>query len=194
MTTGVISALDREMDMENTSGTFIQTDAAINPGNSGGGLFNEYGQLVGIVEAKSTGSNVEGLGFAIPVNSAREIISQLIDYGYVLGRVDPGMTFIDLTNWFDAMRYGVLNPGVYIASVDNSNAERAGFKPGDLIYTVGGTQVTSIDAVENEFEKYSVGDTVDVEILRDNALMTLHLTLAEKTKGTSAEKNAKARS
>ena len=96
-TSGIISALSREVTVENTTMSLIQTDAAISPGNSGGGLFNASGSLVGIVNAKASSSNSEGLGFAIPVSSVKTIISNLIDHGYVLGRAYLGVYTQDVT-------------------------------------------------------------------------------------------------
>lgn len=83
----------------------LQTDTAINPGNSGGGLFNLYGELIGIVNAKSSGTDVEGLGFAIPINSAKTVMENIIEYGYVQGRIDTGFTLIDLTSAQTAMAF-----------------------------------------------------------------------------------------
>ena len=115
VTDGIVSALDREIILNNERRNLLQTNAAINPGNSGGGLFNADGELVGIVVAKSSGEDVEGLGFAIPINDAKPIIEDLIAQGYVGGRVSLGVTALDLTSPQLAAQYGYKTPGVYIS-------------------------------------------------------------------------------
>ncbi|QAT41865.1 S1C family serine protease [Aminipila luticellarii] len=137
VTAGIVSALDRSITIDGKSMTLLQTDASINPGNSGGGMFNQNGELVGIIVAKSSGSDVEGLGFAIPVNKVKKIAQELADYGYVRGRIDTGMTFVDLTSMRNAVYYGVTSLGIYVKSVDSDFAKAAGFKSGDMIYYVG---------------------------------------------------------
>ncbi|MBR6602629.1 MAG: trypsin-like peptidase domain-containing protein, partial [Clostridia bacterium] len=107
VTNGIVSALAREINIDGEKMTLIQTNAAVNPGNSGGGMFNLYGELVGIVNAKSSGSDVEGLGFAIPIDTAYDIVLQLMDYGYVRGRVDHGLELIDIGDLFTAASYRV---------------------------------------------------------------------------------------
>ncbi|HWQ80488.1 MAG TPA: trypsin-like peptidase domain-containing protein [Anaerovoracaceae bacterium] len=182
VTEGIISALDRALVIDGKTMTLLQTDAAINPGNSGGGLFNENGELIGIVVAKSSGSNVEGLGFAIPINAAKTVVDELLDYGYVKGRIDPGLTFIDLTATQKALLYGVRQLGVYVLSVESgSNAESAGFKTGDLVTYVGNTKITSETALTQAFEQYGVGDTVKVTVLRNGYSKELSLKLVEYT-------------
>ena len=111
-TEGIISGLEREITIDNKTMKLIQTSASINPGNSGGGLFDQYGNLVGVVVAKSSGSEVEGLGFAIPSNTVKEVADSLIENGYVTGRPAAGITIVDLTNAEDAMQNGVQLTGV----------------------------------------------------------------------------------
>ncbi|HUM56878.1 MAG TPA: trypsin-like peptidase domain-containing protein, partial [Bacillota bacterium] len=123
---GIISALDREVTIDNTPMSLIQTDASVNPGNSGGGMFNQYGQLVGIVVAKSSGSDVEGLGFAIPINSAASIIDDLIKNGRVEGRANTGMSYVEISDEDQAIQYGLSKAGVYIQQVNGNNAKNAG--------------------------------------------------------------------
>lgn len=180
VTQGIISALDRELVIDGKTMSLLQTDAAINPGNSGGGLFNDKGELIGVVVAKSSGSDVEGLGFAIPVNAAKNVANDLLKYGYVKGRVDTGMTFLDLTSAQNALMYGVRQLGVYVQSVDSgSNADRAGFKAGDLVTHVGNTKITGGTALTQALEQYAVGDTVKVTVVRDGYSGQLSLKLAE---------------
>ena len=182
VTEGIISALDRELVIDGKTMRLMQTDAAINPGNSGGGLFNDQGELIGIVVAKSSGSDVEGLGFAIPVNTAKTVAAELTQYGYVKGRIDTGMTFIDLTSTQKALMYGVGQLGVYVKSVESgSNAADVGFKSGDLITYIGDTKITSGTALTQAFEKYKVGDTVKITVVRNGNTGQLSLKLAEYT-------------
>jgi serine protease Do len=180
VTQGIISALDRELTIDGKTMSLLQTDAAINPGNSGGGLFNDRGQLIGIVVAKSSGSDVEGLGFAIPINDAKAVANELMEYGYVKGRIDTGMTFLDLTTTQKALMYGVRQLGVYVQAVaSGSNAEAAGFKAGDLISAVGDTKITGSTVLAQTLEKYSVGDTVTFTVIRNGSSGQLSLQLAE---------------
>ncbi len=182
VTEGIISALDRELSIDGKKMTLLQTDAAINPGNSGGGLFSDSGQLIGIVVAKSSGSDVEGLGFAIPVNVAKKVANELMEYGYVKGRIDVGITFIDLTTIQKAFLYGVGQPGVYVQSVESgSNAASAGFKAGDMITYVGSTKITSSTVLTQALENYNVGDTVKITVVRSGSTGQLSLKLAEYT-------------
>ena len=180
-TAGIISALDREITLDGKNMTLLQTDASINPGNSGGGLFNGKGQLVGVVVAKSTGSDVEGLGFAIPINTAKEVAEQLMEYGYVKGRPDAGMTFVDLTSVRNALMYGVGTPGIYIQDVYSQLAKSAGFQKGDMMYTVGETPITSANALTQALSKYKIGDKVKVTVVRGGRIIELTLTIGEKT-------------
>lgn len=180
VTQGIISALDRELSIDGKTMSLLQTDAAINPGNSGGGLFNDQGQLIGIVVAKSSGSDVEGLGFAIPINDAKAVANELMEYGYVKGRVDTGMTFLDLTTTQKALMYGVRQLGVYVQAVaSGSNAEAAGFRSGDMITAVGDTKITGSAVLTQTLEKYSVGDTVTFTVIRNGSSGQLSLKLAE---------------
>ncbi len=182
VTEGIISALDRELVIDGKTMSLLQTDAAINPGNSGGGLFNDSGQLIGIVVAKSSGSDVEGLGFAIPINIAKTIANNLMEYGYVKGRIDAGMSFVDLTSAQKALLYGVRQLGVYVQSVNSgSNAESAGFRAGDMITYVGDTKITSSTVLTQALEQYSVGDTVKITVVRNGSSEQLSLKLAEYT-------------
>lgn len=180
-TFGIISATDREMTIDGKSMTLLQTDTSINPGNSGGGLFNHRGELIGIVVAKSTGSNVEGLGFAIPINTVKEVAQELVDNGYVSGRPALGITFIDLTSAQNAIRYGVRNTGIYVSSVDSENAKRSGIQKGDMIYYIGDTQITDAETLLNAVKKYEIGDEAEIVVIRGNETINLTLKVSEKT-------------
>ena len=179
-TAGIISALDRSVTVENKSMKLLQTDASINPGNSGGGLFNQFGQLIGIVVAKSGGSNVEGLAFAIPSNTAKPVIESLMSKGYIEGRVQMGLTLLDIKSPDDAIRYGVKALGVYIVSADTAESKSAGFKEGDRILTIEENVVNGYEDISPILEKYKVGDLIKVVVDRESQTKILTLRLQEK--------------
>lgn len=181
VTDGIVSALDREIILNNERRNLLQTNAAINPGNSGGGLFNADGELVGIVVAKSSGEDVEGLGFAIPINDAKPIIEDLIAQGYVGGRVSLGVTALDLTSPQLAAQYGYKTPGVYVQSVvENSSAAAGGLQPGDCFVSINGTAIEAISDVTTILNDSSVGDQLEVTVKRDGKIVELIITLQEK--------------
>ena len=174
VTAGIISALDREITIGGKTMSLLQTDTAINPGNSGGGLFNLYGELVGIINAKSSGSEIEGLGFAIPIDTAKAVIGQLIEYGYVRGRIDTGLTLVDIQDAQTAMMYRVNQLGLYI-----SGSLSGEFRSGDRIVAVGGNEVGSLADFNRQMLKYSVGDTVELSLVRGGQSAKASLTLTE---------------
>lgn len=181
VTDGIVSALDREIILNNERRNLLQTNAAINPGNSGGGLFNADGELIGIVVAKSSGEDVEGLGFAIPINDAKPIIEDLIAQGYVGGRVSLGVTALDLTSPQLAAQYGYKTPGVYVQSVvENSSAAAGGLQPGDCFVSINGTAIEAISDVTTILNDSSVGDQLEVTVKRDGKIVELTITLQEK--------------
>ena len=180
VTDGIISALDREITIDGNIMTLIQTNTAINPGNSGGGLFNSSGQLIGIVNAKSAGEDVEGLGFAIPIDIAQSVIEDLIEHGYVTGRIETGIEVIEISDFQTAMYYRVNTAGLYVYSVENdSTAAKAGFKPGDLIISVDGTKVETQEEYDKILESHAVGDTIEVVVSRRDEEHKLSLELTE---------------
>ncbi len=186
VTEGIISALDREITIEKESMTLLQISAAVNPGNSGGGLFDEQGNLIGIVNAKvstdSSGDPIEGLGFAIPANLAREVSGELMDHGYVSGRVALGVTLIHISDERTAMMYRVSKTGIYILQVEsNSNASNAGLRSGDYLVSINDTQITSTKDVENILEDISPGDTLRITIERGGQEKTVEVFMAEST-------------
>ena len=130
-TTGILSATDRELTVEGKTLNLLQTDASINPGNSGGGLFDAYGNLIGIVESKSTGSDVEGLGFALPVNKVAKVAKTIIEGGHIDGEAVIGVSVTELTK-DEAQQYGFSKAGIYVAEVTTTNAQNAGLKVGDM--------------------------------------------------------------
>lgn len=182
VTAGIISALDRELAIDGKTMTLLQTDSSINPGNSGGGLFNGEGQLIGIVVAKSSGSDVEGLGFAIPVNKAADVAQQLIDNGYVKGQPSTGMTYTEGSQGggFESLFGGESSSSVYIYSVDSTKAKLAGFKAGDMVFAVDDKQITSFDDLSSIVTSHKVGDKLKFTIVRDGQTKEIKLTLEEK--------------
>lgn len=181
-TDGIISGLDREVTVQGNTMRLMQTSAAVSPGNSGGGLFNANGELVGIVNAKSTGEYAEGLGFAIPINTAKQVAQDLIENGYVTGRPALGITVISISDAQTAMQYGVSSFGVYVQSVTSgSGADKAGMKVGDRIVSVGSQLVESTSDVTNALKDLNAGDVVEVQVDRNRELMTLNVTLGERT-------------
>ncbi|MCL2408265.1 MAG: trypsin-like peptidase domain-containing protein [Oscillospiraceae bacterium] len=174
MTGGLISATDRDIIIEGQPMTLLQTDAAVNPGNSGGGLFNMNAELIGIVNAKSGGLNVEGLGFAIPTNTASAVISDLFTYGFVRGRVDTGFTLVDIQTPMVAMRHNVSQAGLYIA--DSVHPE---FRQGDRITSIDGRAVTNLANFNAALASHAVGDSVSITVARGNESVTHSIILAE---------------
>ncbi len=178
VTTGIVSALDRMVSEENTSEKLIQTDAAINPGNSGGGLFTADGKLVGITSSKIVDTDVEGIGFAIPINYAAPILNDLIEYGYVKGRPATGISGETLSASV-ARRYG-LPAGIVVTSVaSGSGAEQAGIKINDIITEVNGVAVTKMSDIQSVDNSFAVGSTIDVTYYRNGQYHKVQLLLME---------------
>ncbi len=176
VTTGIISASDREITIDNTKMNLIQTDAAINPGNSGGGMFNMNGELVGIVNAKSAGTAIEGLGFAIPSADAKSVVEQLLEYGYVRGKIYTGITFYEANTggWFSSGSSTVL----YVYSCEEGYNDDV-LKYGDQIVSVEGTAVTTKAEVKSILSKHEVGDKVSMTIIRNNKTVDVEIELFE---------------
>ena len=180
VTDGIISALASSVVIEGKNMTLLQTNAQISPGNSGGGLFNANGELVGIVNAKDSATEVEGIAFAIPINNVLDIIDDLKSYGYVTGKIDLGMQLTDITSNDTAFYYGVNQTGCYVLSVTRgSNAEAAGFHTGDLITKVNSTDINTSADVKNALKDSKVGDKVKFTVYRNGETSDLTLTLAE---------------
>ncbi len=178
VTDGIISATARSIAISGQNMTLLQTNAAVNPGNSGGGLFNMAGQLIGVVNAKCSQDDVEGLGFAIPVDTAYEVIDQLIRYGYVRGVVDAGLSLYDVTssNILSAWRYfNSQYAGVYILE----SAYTTELMYGDLLYSVDGIRVTTSADVEAILAQYEVGDSITLTVIRGEKEHKVALTLQE---------------
>ncbi len=176
---GIVSATERQITMsDGTEMTLIQTDAAINSGNSGGGLFNLDGQLIGIVNAKYSASGVEGLAFAIPIDSAYPVETQLIQYGYVRGVVDHGLTLLDVNEsnlWQAFYQYKLREVGVYIYSSEyNEN-----LKTWDRIVSVDGEKIETLKQFEEIIKLHEVGDQVSISVIRNGKTITDTLELVE---------------
>lgn len=174
VTDGIISALNREVNISGTPMNLLQMSAAVSPGNSGGGLFNANGELVGIVNAKAGSENTEALGFSIPANTALQVAEQLMEDGYVKGRPALGITAEQVNIG------GTAQTAVVIARLtEGSAAAQAGLQEGDMILSVGGTTVTTLAGLTNMLDTYKVGDEIDVEVLRGEETLTLQVTLQE---------------
>lgn len=189
---GIISGLDRTITIDGISMTLMQTDAAVNPGNSGGGLFNEEGQLIGIVNAKTSSVDVEGLGFAIPIDSAKPVISDLMDLGYVTGRPYIGITMQDVS-----LRYGNSNYSygydpfsffssyvtrVQVMSVEEGGAaEAGGILVNDIITAIDGKEISGTTQFAATLYEYNVGDTVTITVLRGNETKDLTVVLSDRS-------------
>ncbi len=183
VTVGYVSALNRPVTSSDTGYTMncIQTDAAINPGNSGGALVNMYGQVIGINSSKIVATGYEGLGFAIPIDDALPIISNLKDYGYVKDRAMLGISGQYLDSW-TANFYG-LPSGMYVAEVNNESVSDAGVQQGDVITKIDGEEITSANTISNYIAKKKPGDEVTLTITRSltNKTFTCKVTLTEST-------------
>ncbi|MCL2228188.1 MAG: S1C family serine protease [Oscillospiraceae bacterium] len=178
MTEGIVSALDRDVLVEGKLINTFQFSAPVNRGNSGGPIYNANGEVIGIVTAKLSRSDVEGIGFAIPINDAIEIAWGLIEYGYIAGRPLIGIAAASVSA-AHAEYYGWV-VGVYVRAVDpNSAAEKAGVQVGDIIVELGGTEVAEMDSLRNAMRRYSAGDTVMVGIWRSGAYFELEITFDE---------------
>lgn len=188
VTNGIISALDRAITIDGESMHLLQTNAAINPGNSGGGLFNDQGELIGIVNAKSSGSNIEGLGFAIPIDIAQPVIESLIEKGKVEGRPELGVSLVDVKdtndNPFSQNTESATSP--YIYSVTSGKAaDIAGLKRGDKIISIDGKETADVAAVKSIISSHKSGDKITMKIERDGKEMDIEVTLLEASTSTT---------
>lgn len=178
VTSGIISAVNRTITTsEGETYVTMQTDAAINSGNSGGALVNSKGEVVGINTLKLSGTGVEGIGFAIPINSTTGIVAQLIEHNKVL-RPYVGITGIAVDEEM-AKQYKIVE-GVYVRSVEDfSAAQKAGIKPGDVIVEIDGTKIKNVDDITNIKESHEIGDKLNIKIYREKDYKTLELKLEE---------------
>ena len=185
VTTGVISATNRTITSDNVTYKVIQTDAAINSGNSGGALINADGKVIGINTLKLSGSGVEGIGFAIPINDTIDVYKQLIENGKV-ARPYIGMSGRDISEEV-AKKNNLPKAGVYVVSVEEfSAAEKAGIKAGDLIVAFDGEDVTTMDKLNELKNKHNIGDEVKIKLIRNGEEKEVSITLGE-NKGTNEQ-------
>ena len=185
VTSGIVSALNRSVSIQGSSSvntmSLIQMDASVSPGNSGGGLFNMNGELVGIVNAKSSDSDAEGLGFAIPVNDAVKVAQELLENGYVTGRPYLGISYYAVTDAQTAAQLGVNAYGVYIVEVVKGGpADKAGLQAGDRIVSVDGSEVATQSDLGTLMQNHKAGDTIEITVARGGQMQTVNVTLGEK--------------
>lgn len=181
VTTGIISATDRQITIDDETMTLLQTDAAINPGNSGGGLFNADGNLIGIVNAKESSSGIEGLGFAIPINGAKDIITELMQNGSVTSRPALNVSLYDYTA-DNQSTHSNYQDGCYIVQiVKNGAADKAGLKQNDRIVSFDGEEISSTNDVKNVLKKHKIGDTVSMTVERNAKKVKVDITLQAQT-------------
>ena len=178
VTAGMISALNREVkDQDGKTYTLIQTDAAINSGNSGGALVNSKGQVIGINTLKFSGTGIEGMGFAIPINKTKPIYEQLIQFNKVK-RPFIGITARGIDE--EIAKANNLVPGIYIQSVEDfSAAQKAGIKAGDVITEVDGQKVLTMDELNDIKNKHNINDEMKLKIYRNGEEKEITITLGE---------------
>lgn len=178
VTAGVISALNRTMNVDGRQYTLLQTDAAINPGNSGGPLVNKYGQVVGINTVKISTSDTEGMGFAIPIDVAAPIVEELVQKGYVSGRPQIGINTTIISQ--NMSMYYNMPAGIYVIFVSpGSGAEKAGIAINDRIISADGKTVLTTDELNDIKDTHKVGETIELGIVRGGQTITVKVTLGE---------------
>ena len=180
MSQGIVSCVNRAINVEGTPFNMIQVDASINPGNSGGPLMNLYGEVVGIVSAKYSSyanTTVEGLGFAIPINDVQSIIKDIIENGSVGNKAYMAITAGTMTHQMAAQYKINATEGVFVYSVEDGGAgDKAGLKLGDVITKLNDTQITSMEDLSAAKKGFKAGDTVTLTVLRDGKEITTQLT------------------
>jgi len=179
MTEGIVSALDRVVSVERKSINTFQFSAAVNSGNSGGPIYDTAGEVIGIVTAKLIRGNVEGIGFAIPINDAIVIASELIEHGYISGRPFIGITNPQTVSSGHAEYFGFVE-GVYVRGIiPDSAAEKAGLEIADIITALGDDDVDSVEMLRFIMRKYKAGDTVSITVWRSGESVELTITFDE---------------
>lgn len=173
VTSGIVSAAAREIAIGGENMTLIQTSAAVNPGNSGGGLFDKNGNLIGVVNAKLTGSEIEGLAFAIPTNTVTDVINNIIENGHTTARPQLGIEVVDVLDQQSALAYGLNELGVYVAN----NYPSLDLQAADRLVGLGGIAVESTAQMSKLLESYSAGDTVDLIFSRNGQQFRTSITL-----------------
>lgn len=181
VTTGVISSLSRDITIDGKRMTLLQTDTTINPGNSGGGLFDVAGNLIGIVNAKYSSEQIEGIGFAIPIDSVKDILNELITNGKVTGKPVIGISCSSVENERYMSYYGVSRYGVYVNEVTLETAYKAGLRSGDLIIKLEKYEIEGFEDLQDALSHYKAGDSVSITVLRDNKEVTFKVLLSERS-------------
>ena len=193
MSTGHVSALDRVIKTEESSESInmFQIDAAVNSGNSGGPVYNDRGEVIGVVTAKYSDTGVEGIGFAIPINDASSIAQDLITKGYVTGKAYMGVKLDERYNAMYSQYYG-MPLGAYVYSVDaGSSADEAGLRAGDIITRLGDAEVTCYDDLHEAVKDFSAGDTTEVGIYRAGEDLSISITFDELTPYSTSDSPAR---
>ena len=164
VTKGILSAKGRNIQIDNYQMTLLQTDTAINPGNSGGGLFNMKGELIGVVNAKTTDEEIEGICFAIPINNAKKVYNDLIQYGYILGRSTFNLEVAEGTYSSRTINGTQTKTVVYVTSLLDNSSDN--FKQYDMIYKINGIEISSILDYNIALSNIQAGDEVEVEVYK----------------------------
>ncbi|MCR5405807.1 MAG: trypsin-like peptidase domain-containing protein, partial [Lachnospiraceae bacterium] len=197
VTTGIVSALDREVEIDNLTSKLIQTDAAINPGNSGGALLNMRGEVIGINSAKFASSQVEGMGYAIPISTATPIIEELMNRRTreVVDKKDAsylGISGVSVTN--EVSKTYNIPTGVYISEVEkNGPADKGGIKEGDVIKKFDGVTVSSINDIKEQLNYYKAGEKIKILVKRPDGSeykdVTVEVTLGKRSESDLADED-----
>ncbi len=197
MSSGMVSALDRDITTQDqttgqtTTNNMFQIDAAVNEGNSGGPVYNEYGEVIGIVTAKYSDTGIEGLGFAIPINDVSNIVDELIKNGYVSGKANFGITVTTVDS--TVAKYYNMVEGAYVYSVTSGScSDKAGLKVGDIITAINGTEVKSSSELTNEKKNFKAGDTVTLKVFRQGEYIEIKVTLDENVPTSASDENSTA--
>ena len=175
VTHGVVSAMDRQINIDGQLMTLMQTSAAVNPGNSGGGLFNTSGELIGVVNAKGSGMDIEGLGFAIPSDIVQRVSSDLISRGFVTGRPELGIIVVQIDDARAASHHGMSGIGVFVLEVTREN----GLMPGDRILYIEDVEIQTADQISQEIRARAAGDVIQIIIEREGETITIDAELGE---------------
>ena len=184
MTDGIVSAINREVAVSGRKMTLIQTNTALNSGNSGGPLINCYGQVIGIntlkIGAFVDSAGVEGIGFAIPCTTVKEIVDQLVQRGYVSGRPRLGIECTEVSSYYQ--QFYRLPAGIRLVSLSEGGpAEKAGLHIGDILLSMDGVRITTLDELNAQLYSHQVGDAVILTVYRNGKQLELSLTLGERT-------------
>lgn len=176
VTEGIISAKDRTISIDNQEMTLLQTSAAINPGNSGGGLFNDQGELIGIVNAKFADTGIEGLGFAIPINVAEPVIEELINNGYVTGRPALGIEVALGESSYLAHYFRINRTGLFVIRTADADSP---LKAWDRIVSIDGKEINTYEELSALLKTYDIGDMVSIKLIRNYEYQTVNVEIVE---------------